>query len=438
MKRTVVLLLILLLALAPAAAKGKKLGRFGKQLLTMPGVTSVERIDSKRFKERYIITFTQPIDHNNPDMGTFSQRVVLGHVHPDSIMVVVTEGYSSTYTEGPQYREELSDIFNANSVVIEHRYFNQSCPAGLDHDQYWDYLTTEQAAADHHQVVMALKTLYHGKYIATGVSKGGITANLYRAYYPKDVDITVPYVAPFCNGPEDPAMGEAIGKLGTQDQQAHLQGFVKKVLECRSTLVPMLREYLDSAKIEMRIGEDELFELMALDLEVAIHARGDYKLLPDPDHDSPEAVFRALVRYGDPTGFSPTYDNMPYYVQAARELGHYSYNIERYRELLKYHDTSDYLRRTALPDNFHYEYTPETREMDLNFLNHTDAHMLFIYGANDPWYTVGVEPYVSNPNIYFFVHPYNCHRSKIRNFPEEMRAKIMLVLRKWLSEPVEK
>lgn len=434
MKRTSIIILLIIFALAPLGAKPKKLTKFGRSLLGLPGVTGVERIDSKRFNERYIVTFRQYIDHTDTTRGTFSQRVVLSHVHPDSITVVVTEGYSSTYTEGPQYREELSDIFNANSIVIEHRYFNQSRPK-LPEDIYWDYLTTAQAAADHHSIVTALHTIYHGKFIATGVSKGGITANLYRAYYPNDVDITVPYVAPFCNGVEDPAMGEALRKLGNEDQQAMLQNFIKEMLDCRHTMIPMLKDYLEKNKIEMRIEADELYDLMMLDLEVAIHARGDYKKLPDPATATADELFDAIVRYGDPTGFSPNYDNMPYYVQAATELGHYAYNIDPYIDRLTISRTDEYLRRTALPDNFHGSYSPDTREMDLKFLNSTTAHMLFIYGANDPWYHVGVEPYVHNDNIYIFVNPDNCHRSKIRNFPTDMQQKIMTILRSWLAEP---
>ena len=46
----------------------------------------------------YIIAYTifieQPIDHQNPDEGTFKQKVFLSHMHKDSSVVLVTEGYN--------------------------------------------------------------------------------------------------------------------------------------------------------------------------------------------------------------------------------------------------------------------------------------------------------------------------------------------------------
>ena len=59
------------------------------------------------------------------------------------------------------------------------------------------------AAADHHRIVEVLKLIYPGKWIGTGISKGGQTAMFHRYFYPEDVDISVPYVAPLNFSTED-------------------------------------------------------------------------------------------------------------------------------------------------------------------------------------------------------------------------------------------
>lgn len=434
MKRLITLSLALLIAMASLSAKKPKLSKFEKQLLAIPGVTSLEKIDKGKFKDKYILTFRQYIDHGDTTLGTFSQRVILGHIHPDSVNVVVTEGYSAAYAEKPERREELSEIFNANCMVIEHRYFNQSIPKIADQDRFWDYLTTYNAATDHHRIVNALKTVYHGKYIATGASKGGICANMFRAYYPDDVDITVPYVAPFCDGPADPHMGEAIQKYGSVDEQAIMTKFMIYLFENREVFLPYLQQYVDKNKLDVRIPLHELYDYTVLDMQIALLARGETKKIPDVSTTEEQAIFDFLAKYGSPEGFTPAYDNMPYYVQAIRELGHYSYNLDPFRRYLVIDDAYDYLYRTAIPDNAHYPYDPSTRDKVLSFLNTTHCHMIFIYGEYDPWTAVGVSHLVNNPYLYFFISPGNCHRSKILTFPDEQKNKILVTLRTWLNE----
>ena len=48
----------------------------------------------------------------------------------------------------------------------------------------WEVLDIFQAAADHHRIVAALKSIYSGARINTGHSKGGMTAVFHRRFYP--------------------------------------------------------------------------------------------------------------------------------------------------------------------------------------------------------------------------------------------------------------
>ena len=126
--------------------------------------------------------------------------------------MIVTEGYGAGYALRPTYREELSELFDANMIFVEHRYFLESTPEPCD----WQYLTAENSAEDLHAVTTAFKTLYPGKWISTGISKGGQTSLLYRVFFPDDVDVSVPYVAPLCYAREDGRHEPFLRRVGTE------------------------------------------------------------------------------------------------------------------------------------------------------------------------------------------------------------------------------
>ena len=86
-----------------------------------------------------------------------------------------------------------STLFKTNMIEVEHRYFGESIPFMQDDSTItdetlnWDYMTARNEAADLHRVNQLFKKIYEGKWIATGISKGGQTAMLYRTFYPDDV-----------------------------------------------------------------------------------------------------------------------------------------------------------------------------------------------------------------------------------------------------------
>mgnify|MGYP000140501088 CR=1 FL=1 len=76
--------------------------------------------------EKYVTYFTQPLDHRHPEKGSFRQRVIVSHVGFDRPTVIVTEGYGAAYALNPKYREELSELLDANMIFVEYRYFLES------------------------------------------------------------------------------------------------------------------------------------------------------------------------------------------------------------------------------------------------------------------------------------------------------------------------
>ena len=159
------------------------------RLAAIEGMTVTELPDAEEGYRAFMLNFDQPADHNHPTGERFEQRMLLMHLDTEAPMVFHTHGYSLwtfPFTTGFPYP------MAANELRVEHRFFQDSRPASGD----WSLLTIEQAAADHHRIVEAIRPIYDtGSWISTGASKGGMTATYHRRFYPNDVDATVAQAA---------------------------------------------------------------------------------------------------------------------------------------------------------------------------------------------------------------------------------------------------
>ena len=66
------------------------------------------------YSDKYKLFIEQPIDHTNPSLGTFKQKVILFHVDYANPMLLITEGYTSNGAH-PRYSNELSTLFEPTS-----------------------------------------------------------------------------------------------------------------------------------------------------------------------------------------------------------------------------------------------------------------------------------------------------------------------------------
>ena len=125
MKRTFNSLLLLFLLFIAVNSHAQELK---EKLASLAGISQIEKLESDHFTEKYVVRITQPLDHQNPSAGTFTQRVILSHVGFDRPTILITEGYGAAYAFSPRYQEELSKLLNANMVFVEYRYFLESTP----------------------------------------------------------------------------------------------------------------------------------------------------------------------------------------------------------------------------------------------------------------------------------------------------------------------
>lgn len=395
-------------------------------------VKKVKELESPRFAEKFVAYFEQPVDYNHPEAGTFLQRVFVCNVHPDSMTVVVTEGYGAQYAAMPRYIEELSSIFNTNIVVVEHRYFLESTPA----EKNWEFLTAENCANDLHNVVTAFKTIYDGKWIATGISKGGQTATLYRTFFPEDVDVTVPYVAPLCRGVEDGRHEPFIANYaGTPEDRKKLKEFQLEFLKRKSTILPKFDSLSKADGLEYNLPLNEIYDYCVLEFPFAFWQWGRKTEELPSIKASDNEYFKYLIAVSGPDYFVKESDTSPFFIQAAKELGYYGYDTKPFKKYLDIRSAKGYLKKIFLPqkekkgDNFEFDATLYKKISA--FLPSTDSKMLFIYGQYDPWSAV----MVSDPkkeNIKIFIDPEGSHRARIASFSEETQAEIKTILTNWL------
>lgn len=230
-----------------------------EELLSFPEITSVVRLEADSvFDEIYEVYISQPVDHNDPEGAIFNQKFYIGHVDRNLPVVIELDGYSLTF---PRYNE-LSDILNCNKIQVEHRYFGESVPENPE----WKYLTVEQSANDHHRIIGLMKNLYRGKWISSGVSKGGQTTIFHRYFFYDDVDVSVPYVAPLNIAQEDPRIYSFLRSVGTEECRENMIDFQREVLKRADDLVPLFKEESDKLGYTYSIGNDRfVFEYVVLE-----------------------------------------------------------------------------------------------------------------------------------------------------------------------------
>lgn len=429
MKRILSLLWLALLCVVTTWAAPDELRQ---KLAALQGISSIEKLESEVYPEKYLVRITQQVDPKNPAAGTFTQRVVIGHVGFDRPTVIVTEGYGGAYALNPKYQEELTKLLNANLVFVEYRYFLESTPEPKN----WDYLTAENSAYDLHHVNQTFRQLYQGKWISTGISKGGQTTCLYRAYFPDDVDFSVPYVAPLNRAVEDGRHEPFLRQVGTKAERDRILAFQKAVLKQKAAIVPMLENYCQEHKLTFRIPMAEVLDYSVLEYPFAIWQWGTpVDQIPEPTASAAD-LFKHLMEISEPSYFSNEQPYVSFDVQACRELGYYGYDTAPFKGLLTIKSTKGYLNKLMLPTELidKVEFRPELYHKVYNFLKDNDPKMIFIYGEIDPWSATRVPTFRGKKNEQIYIQPRGSHRSRIGNMPEEMKKQIMDQIHAWLAE----
>lgn len=411
---------------------------FMKNLCALPGVSEVKKLETTRFPEKYVLKIRQNLDTDKAEVGTFNQRIIVGYVGEDRPTVIVTEGYNADYAMSPSYIEELSDLFDANMVFCEYRYFGESMPKPTD----WNFLTVENSLGDLHNVNTTFRKLFKGKWISTGISKGGQTTMFYRTYYPNDVDVSVSYVAPLNKSVEDGRHEPFLrDEVGTKKERKAVHNAQLEMFKRKSSLVEMLEKKVKADGLNFNLPLDEIFDYELMEYPFAFWQWGTPVSEIPSSKDSDEVWFEHLMKVSGPDYFSVPGRYLSFNMQALRELGYYGYEIDPdFKKYCSISSTKDYLRRLMIPESMgewrNVSFDPTLYNKTVEYLKNNDPKHIFIYGEIDPWTASGVAGWLDcsgKQNMRVYVQPRGSHKARIGNMPEDMKAEIMERLNGWLK-----
>ena len=426
MKRISHLLLLLLLVIVSANASNKELYQ---KLCTLKGVITVDSLPSDYSSEKYVVTIRQPLDHKHPEKGSFTQRVVISHEGFDRPTVLVTEGYGGDYALNPRYRDELAGLFQTNTVFVEHRYFSGSVPDTVD----WQYLTAPNSASDLHLITTLFKQIYPQKWISTGISKGGQTALIYRAFFPNDVDITVPYVAPVSRSAEDGRHEPFLNRVGDKKTRQTILSFQREVLKRRGEIITLMEKFCMEKQLSFRISMNEVLDYCVLEYSFAFWQWGTPASHIPANTATTGVLFKHLTEISGPDYFAIGQPTQAFFIQAARELGYYGYDIEPFKDLLSIQTAKDYLYQIMLPEGITIQFQPELYKKLTNFIATSDPRLIFVYGEYDPWTSVGITKLDGKKNMFVAIQPKGSHRARINTLPDSLRDKVIQTIKLWLE-----
>ncbi|WP_405859788.1 aminopeptidase [Streptomyces sp. NBC_01515] len=404
------------------------------QLLAIPGMSLVQEKPYTGYRY-FVLNYTQPVDHRHPSKGTFQQRITVLHKDVSRPTVFYTGGYNVSTTPS---RSEPTRIADANQVSLEYRYFTPSRPAPAD----WSKLDIWQAASDQHRVFKALKPIYTKNWIATGGSKGGMTATYFERFYPRDMDGVVAYVAPndVVNN-EDSAYDRFFTKVGTKECRDRLHAVQREALVRRDSLEKKYAAYAaENGFTFTTVGSlDKAYEAVVLDY---VWGFWQYSLLSDCDTIPANAATATddeiWTSVDTISGFSFYTDQgldpyTPYYYQAGTQLGaptiKFPYIEKKYLRY-GYQPPRNFVPR-AIPMKFQPN---AMRDVDSWVRHHAD-HMLFVYGQNDPW---GAERFAvgkGSKDSYVFTAPGLNHGANVAGLTADQKTLATARILAWAGVP---
>lgn len=447
---------------------------FGDLLAKVENVASIEAFtpdkDLVGYTECYEVFFNQPIDHENPSAGTMKQKALMYFKGFDRPTVMYTCGYNMPDSWKDRIGNlDISANMDANLIVVEHRYFGDS--KNLN-DTKWDYLTIEQAAADHHAIFEPLKKILPKEWISTGTSKDGMTSLFYRYFYPNDMTVTTAFCSPFMTSLYYKPVGTYLdSESGSDAERDNMHKICFKLYEdlehggLYNTYVQMCKNYNEQLKAlhPEQTGpwfNDDKGTYILTPLEfffsVCSYCTADERAQYIPSADADTEVILDYIYFRDvltenglwkydspmmPENEEEDYywkadDGYPYCIQTAKQLGQYEHDFSRYESLNNLghnpNPSSLFPQDVWLYDTYDNSRIKDIRE---NFIPNTGCPILFYYAKNDPW--TGARPDKINKNTsMMLIGERGIHNQDLNNpehFSEDDRQQIMDFLARYVD-----
>lgn len=381
----------------------------------------------------YVLMIRQPIDHSNPDKGYFHQRVFLTHRGFDNPTVMDTEGYDLY----GNIQSEVTTLLNANQLMIEHRFFGESVPDSMD----YRFLNLKQATSDLHNIRQLFSSIYENKWVSTGISKGGATTIAYRYFYPDDVDVSMPYVAPINTQYEEPRIYHFLDTVGTDECRKKIKDFQVKVLENREQIIPLIKYYSLGARAQYTyLSLEAAFEFAVMEYPFAFWQWGAHCDDIPSETASIDEMAEYLITVSNPTFFSDE-DIKRYsshYYQSATEMGYYGYETSEFKDLIKALPTDSNPMALFFPFNMTDPFNGQLLD-DINEWLESDANQfIYIYGGQDTWSASAVPPNGKVNAEWFMLKGKHHGNARIKSMTDVEKERLVSRLEEWLDMEIDK
>jgi hypothetical protein len=426
MKKTQNIVLLFLLFCTTIESSAQTVTELNQKLTQLFPKAEITQIDNlEGYTESFQLILDEPLDHKHPEKGTFKHYIYLSHIDFKSPMVIETHGYNTA-----NVKSEVSSLLKANQVAVEYRFYGKSRPNPIP----WEYLTNDQAIEDYHNIVVKLKELYTGKWISTGISKGGETALIYKSKYPKDVDVAMPYVAPLIDTEEDSRTVVHTKTVGTAECRVKIESFQRTVLKNREAVLEEFKKYAVAKKMEFtEVPFSEALEYAVLEFPFSFWQWGGKCDEIPLETASAKDLFDYLNKVvGVGTYNDKMYFNyLPSYYQHLSELGYYGFDFSPVADLLQVVKSTSNDR--FAPKDVLIKYNPKYIKKVRNYVETKGDHILYIYGGYDTWFSCSPSP---NPKLdaLKMVLPQGSHATRVKDFPEKEQSLILETLNRWLGE----
>lgn len=396
-----------------------------KALFDLPGVQFKKYSKPQDKWLKYELQVKQPLDHKDPGKGFFYQKVILTHKGFARPTVMETEGYEGRYSGN-----ELEKILNANNLNIEHRYFGTSRPEKLQ----WEYLTFEQSTADLHQINQLFRNIYKNKWISTGISRGGQTSIYYKRFYPNDVDLAVPYVAPIPNDLEDKRIYQFLDTIGSAECRKKIFEVQKFLLENEKEAANKLKWYAKGKDLSFNYfgNIEKAFEMYVLEYPFSFWQIGFIPCDSIPTNKNVDTYLdHLLTGVGGIEFLSDKSINqwITHNYMAKTQMGYYSYNLAPYKKWLR-HFSGQNPSAALVPDSIPFKVYDKTYTQDIiGWLAKNGNNIMYIYGAIDTWTAAGVIPSPSVNAKSFMIPGANHFVARIKAMSPAMQQEFIATIK---------
>jgi hypothetical protein len=412
-----------------AVAQNENLERL---LFELPDVIFAKIETAPNFEASYELQIKQPIDHSDTSKGYFYQRAFLSHKGFNQPTIMITEGY-----DRPQNRiSELTELLHGNQILVEHRYFGTSVPDSMD----YNYLSLQQVTDDLHHINQIFKTIYTGKWVTTGRSKGGATTLFYRYFYPDDVDASVQYVGPINNAFEDQRIYKFLDTVGTKSCRDKIESFQRYLLKNKKHMLPLLKAYSMGAQVKYSYHTvEKAFELAVMEYPFSFWQYGhNCEEIPDQSISYFDAVtyFNSV---SDISFFSDRFVNgyAPHYYQSATEFGYYGYETNEFKGLLTELPTDHNPHAAFMPNKMEAPFNGDLLKKINAWLPIHGHKIIHIYGTLDTWSATAVPPSDKVDAVWFFMNGKHHGNAVIKTMNETEKKKLVSTLERWLSIKID-